>query len=100
MNDLKLSSQKDIKDLEKHTYFLNMNDLKILSKRGDLTSFEKKQILFTYDYYNSLYDKGAEKIDDLKQQKLALDLNKSITSILEYLVDLIAINNIDVKKGE
>lgn len=88
--DLELKFQKQFSDFEKHIYFLNDSDLKVLSNRGSITSFEKDQIVFTFDHYKSLFEKNPEMIDDGELYKAALELNSELKPILEVLISLIS----------
>jgi hypothetical protein len=95
--ELENSYLSALRDLNNNIFLLKYDDLNILAGRENINSFEKKQILFTYTYYASQYDKNVEKIDDGEQYKIALELNKEVKPILEKLIDLMAENNI--KKG-
>jgi len=71
---------------EMEVFLLKSKDLKIISSRSEITSFEKKQILFTYVYYNSMYDENVSKIDDNDLYKTTLSLNKKVKPILDEVM--------------
>ncbi len=99
LKDIEYKIEKDVADSEKGIYFLKNKDVSILSKRKELTSLEENQILFTYRYYASIFDKNVSKIDDLEQQRTVLKLNEEVRPILDKLIDLMTLHGIKIEKG-
>jgi hypothetical protein len=74
--------------------------LKIFLARDVLTSFEKKQVLFSYkvdiiDYY----DYHLDMIDDGDQYKAAIESNKDLEPLKSLYEKVLEKHSID-KKGE
>ena len=92
---LELDFEKEIISLEKKLFLLAYDDLYFFHGRKNITSLEENQILFTYNYYNSMYDKNVSKIDDMEKYNEVLEQNDEIKPILQMLIELMVIYEIE-----
>lgn len=87
LNDLKLSQDKKFLDLEKEIFLLSITDLEQLKLTGDsinftISNFTRKQLIFTYDYYNSIFDNHVDMIDDGETFNRVKNSNNKIEPII------------------
>ena len=105
IKQLEISNNLKISNLEKETFLLTLDDLQrqldvfeikkplFVEEYGadtkvQLDSLIEKQIIYTYNYYNSIYDYSVEKIDDGKKYNEVLENNKVIKPIIDLCLEL------------
>lgn len=105
LKELDLEYKKLNSELKKDIFLLTLGDLQrqlnvfkikhpaVLKSEGinakvHIDSFIEKQIIYTYNYYNSIYDSNVERIDDNKTYNETLENNKSIKPIIDICLEL------------
>ncbi|MDD4151505.1 MAG: hypothetical protein PHR68_02740 [Candidatus Gracilibacteria bacterium] len=81
LGNLKLSQ----KAFEDSIMFLDQDSIRILSRRVYITTFEKKQLKYTYEKQLNSYDEHSSKIDDGKQRQEVEERNAIIKRNLKDL---------------
>ncbi|MEA3386929.1 MAG: hypothetical protein U9Q66_00605 [Patescibacteria group bacterium] len=117
LRELDISFHKINSELEKNIFLLTLGDLQrqlnvseikksaILGSSNPhakvyLDSFIEKQIVYTYNYYNSIYDSNVERIDDGKQYNETVDNNKIIKPTIDLCLELASVYMILAIKKE
>lgn len=78
-----IASKRKFAELEQKYALLELEDLQIYLNRQELTSVEKKQIIYTQEFYSRVYDEYAEYIDDGNIYNEVISSNEHAKIILD-----------------